>query len=225
MPGALTASGPDATPWLHEMRVIAARANTAQAMGSPRSAIVRFADYRLDLRTGELWNGSQRVILPDQPFRILATLIRHRGELVSRDALRRELWADDTFVDFERGLNAAIKRLREMLGDSATAPRFIETIPRRGYRFIGPVVEEDAETSTPSVVPEAATTSAAPSARSRGRSSPIRLVAASASTPAASSTSAPASRTTASASASSTGAAAPPSASASGSTTTATASR
>jgi len=161
MPGALTASGPDATPWLHEMRVIAARANTAQAMGSPRSAIVRFADYRLDLRTGELWNGSQRVILPDQPFRILATLIRHRGELVSRDALRRELWADDTFVDFERGLNAAIKRLREMLGDSATAPRFIETIPRRGYRFIGPVVEEDAETSTPSVVPEAATTSAA----------------------------------------------------------------
>jgi Tol biopolymer transport system component/DNA-binding winged helix-turn-helix (wHTH) protein len=112
-------------------------------MEQRRSSIVRFADYRLDLKSGELWHGSQRVILPDQPFRILATLIHHHGELVGRDALRRELWADDTFVDFERGLNAAIKRLREMLGDSATAPRFIETIPRRGYRFIAPVVEED----------------------------------------------------------------------------------
>src|SRR6186713_482057 len=88
----------------------------AQAMEQRRSSIVRFADYRLDLKSGELWHGSQRVILPDQPFRILATLIHHHGELVGRDALRRELWADDTFVDFERGLNAAIKRLREMLG-------------------------------------------------------------------------------------------------------------
>src|SRR5205814_47133 len=79
------------------------------------------------------------VILPDQPFRILAVLIKARGALVTREDLRRELWPENTFVDFEHSLNAGVKRLRESIGDSATAPRFIETIPRRGYRFIAPV--------------------------------------------------------------------------------------
>src|SRR5580765_7478083 len=100
------------------------------------STIVRFGSFRLNLQSGELWNGPERTILPDQLLRILRTLVLRPGTLVTRDELRHELWANDTFVDFDHSLNAAIKRLREVLGDSATEPRFIETIPRRGYRLI-----------------------------------------------------------------------------------------
>lgn len=111
-----------------------------QSLSAPD--FVRFGVFDLDLRAGELWRngGGDRVLLPEQPFRILAALVRRPGELVTREDLRHELWPDDTFVDFEHGLNSAIKRLREVLGDSATAPRYIETIPRRGYRFIAQVV-------------------------------------------------------------------------------------
>ena len=109
---------------------------------------VRFADFVLDLRSGELArSGGVCTLLADQPFRLLATLVRQPGVLVTRDDLRRELWADDTFVDFEHSLNAAIKRLREVLGDSATAPQFIETLPRRGYRFIAPVTTNGGDPS------------------------------------------------------------------------------
>src|SRR5687767_5680444 len=108
-----------------------------------RSQIVRFADFELDLRSGELCHHGNRLLLPDQPFRLLAILLRERGSLVTREDLRRELWPEGTFVDFERSLNAAVKRLREALGDSATAPRFIETLPRRGYRFIAAVDDTD----------------------------------------------------------------------------------
>jgi Tol biopolymer transport system component/DNA-binding winged helix-turn-helix (wHTH) protein len=101
--------------------------------------VVRFGEFTLDLRSGELSRGGHRVLLPDQPFRLLATLIRQRGELVTRETLRQQLWTDDTFVDFEAGLNAAVKRVREVLHDSAASPVFIETLPRRGYRFIAPV--------------------------------------------------------------------------------------
>jgi len=111
--------------------------------------LVSFAEYRLDLESGELWNGSDRVFVPDQPLRILSILIAHRGRLVTRDELRRGVWADHTFVDFEHGLNAAVKRLREILGDTASAPRFIETIPRRGYRFIAEVRDEAAAAVVP----------------------------------------------------------------------------
>src|SRR5262245_24607584 len=101
--------------------------------------IIRFADFELDVGSGELRKtGSDPVLLAEQPFRILVTLIRQSGNLVTRDELRRELWPEDTFVDFENSLNAAIKRLRIALGDSATDPRFIQTVPRRGYRFIAP---------------------------------------------------------------------------------------
>ena len=100
---------------------------------------LRFAGIDFDVRTGELWKDGKRTVLPDQLFRVLAMLVRDRGSLVTRDELHRALWPDHTFVDFEHGLNAAIKRLREALGDSASAPRFIETIPRRGYRFVAAV--------------------------------------------------------------------------------------
>jgi Tol biopolymer transport system component/DNA-binding winged helix-turn-helix (wHTH) protein len=111
------------------------------AVTRPAPDVVQFGEFELDLRTGELVRDHRRVLLPDQPFRLLALLIRERGSLVTRDTLRHELWSDDTFVDFEAGLNAAIKRLRETLGDAAAAPTFIETLPRRGYRFIAPVEE------------------------------------------------------------------------------------
>jgi Tol biopolymer transport system component/DNA-binding winged helix-turn-helix (wHTH) protein len=100
---------------------------------------VRFGEFTLDLRSGELSRGDHRVILPDQPFRLLVTLITERGNLVTRETLQQQLWTNDTFVDFEAGLNAAVKRVREALGDSAASPVFIETLPRRGYRFIAPV--------------------------------------------------------------------------------------
>jgi DNA-binding winged helix-turn-helix (wHTH) protein/ubiquinone/menaquinone biosynthesis C-methylase UbiE len=104
-----------------------------------RPQVARFGDLALDLRSGELVRNGHRLLLPEQPFRILALLLRQPRTLVTRDDLRRELWADDTFVDFEHSLNAAVKRLREALGDSAATPRFIETLPRRGYRFIAAV--------------------------------------------------------------------------------------
>jgi DNA-binding winged helix-turn-helix (wHTH) protein/Tol biopolymer transport system component len=102
--------------------------------------------FELDLRSGELRKAGSRINLADQPFRILAVLLEHPGELVTRDELRSRVWPTDTFVDFEHGLNAAIKRLRDALGDSADTPRFIETVPKRGYRFVSsvePAVPED----------------------------------------------------------------------------------
>src|SRR4051794_23273508 len=84
----------------------------------PRTDTVRFADVDLDLQSGEIRKNGSRVLLAEQVFRILALLIRHHGELVTRDDLRRELWPADTFVDFEHSLNAGVKRLREILGDS-----------------------------------------------------------------------------------------------------------
>lgn len=106
-------------------------------MTPPGRERARFSGFELDLQSAELWDeAGRRAFLPNQPFRILAALVRARGEVVTRESLRRELWPDDAFVDYEHSLNAAIKRLRETLGDSAATPRFIETIPRHGYRFI-----------------------------------------------------------------------------------------
>src|SRR5204863_6718421 len=116
----------------------------------PADECARFSGFELDFRSGDLCKpDGSRVILPDQPFRILAILLKARGALVTREDLRRELWPENTFVDFEHSLNAGVKRLRESISDSATAPQFIETIPRRGYRFIPPVeiVAEPAGTS------------------------------------------------------------------------------
>jgi len=98
---------------------------------------VRFSGFEVDFRNGEIRKNGSRIRLQDQPFRILQILLEHPGELVTREELQRQIWPADTFVDFEKGLNNAIKRLRDALGDSAEQPRFIETHPKRGYRFIG----------------------------------------------------------------------------------------
>ena len=102
-------------------------------------SIIRFGVFELDARSGELRRSGALVNLQDQPLKVLECLLERPGELVTREALRERLWPGDTFVDFEQGLNAAVKRLRETLGDSAESPRFVETLPRRGYRFIAPV--------------------------------------------------------------------------------------
>jgi DNA-binding winged helix-turn-helix (wHTH) protein/Tol biopolymer transport system component len=103
------------------------------------SSIVRFGMFEVDLRAGELRRNGARVRLQEQPFQVLAMLLERPGELVTREELHGRLWSSDTFVDFDHGLNAAIKRLRDALGDSAENPRFVETLARRGYRFIAPV--------------------------------------------------------------------------------------
>jgi Tol biopolymer transport system component/DNA-binding winged helix-turn-helix (wHTH) protein len=106
---------------------------------TPVSRCVRFGVFELDLESGELRKAGARLNLPDQPFRILTALVERPGQLVTREELRERIWSADTYVDFEHGLNAAIKRLRDVLGDSADTPRFIETLPRRGYRLIAEV--------------------------------------------------------------------------------------
>jgi len=115
--------------------------------------IVRFDVFELDLRSGELTSNGRRQTLPEQPLALLKALLERPGELVTRDELRHQLWPDDTFVDFEHGLNAAVKRLRDVLGDSAEAPRFIETVPRRGYRFVA-LVDGDWQPAPVVGVPE-----------------------------------------------------------------------
>ena len=107
-----------------------------------QAQVVRFSVFDLDLKSGELRKSGMRVPLSDQPLEILKALLERPGELITREELRQRLWHDDTFVDFEDGLNAAIRRLREALGDSATTPRFVETLPRRGYRFIASLVDD-----------------------------------------------------------------------------------
>jgi len=100
------------------------------------SRTVRFGLFEVDLRTSELRKNGVKIKLQEQPFRVLVTLLERAGDVVTREELRRELWPTDTFVDFDHGLNAAVKRLRDALDDSAENPRFIETLPRHGYRFI-----------------------------------------------------------------------------------------
>jgi DNA-binding winged helix-turn-helix (wHTH) protein/Tol biopolymer transport system component len=101
--------------------------------------IVRFGPFEVDLRAGELRKHGAKVRLPHQPFQVLAMLMTHPGEVVTRDQFQQHLWPADTFVDFEHGLNKAVNRLREALGDSADEPRLIETLPKRGYRFIAAI--------------------------------------------------------------------------------------
>src|SRR5437660_4770936 len=100
--------------------------------------VAHFGSFELDLSTAELRRNGTRVRLQEQPFRLLALLLERPGDVVTREELRQRLWPSD-FVDFDHSLNAAVRKLREALGDSAENPRFIETLARRGYRFIAPV--------------------------------------------------------------------------------------
>src|SRR6476661_360708 len=98
-----------------------------------------FGPYQADLRTGELRKHGIRLRVQEQPFQVLAMLLRTRGDLVTREQLQTRLWASETFVDFDHGLNTAINKLREVLSDSSASPKYIETLPRRGYRFVAAV--------------------------------------------------------------------------------------
>lgn len=105
----------------------------------PTSETLRFAEFEADLRTGELRRDGRVLKLQGKPFQVLAALLLRPGKLVTREELRQSLWPADTFVDFEHGLNTAVNKVREALRDSASNPRFIETLPRRGYRFVGTI--------------------------------------------------------------------------------------
>jgi len=109
----------------------------AQPGLSPR--IVRFGPFEVDLKAAVLRKQGLRLRLQEQPFQVLAALLDNPGEVVAREDLVRRLWPDGTVVDFDRGLNAAVTRLRQVLSDSAETPRYVETVARRGYRFIAPL--------------------------------------------------------------------------------------
>jgi DNA-binding winged helix-turn-helix (wHTH) protein/Tol biopolymer transport system component len=113
----------------------------------------RFGVFEVDLQSHELRKRGIKVKLHEQPFQVLATLLEHPGEVVSREELRRRIWPSDTFVDFDKGLNGAVNRLRDALGDSADSPRFVETVPRQGYRFIA-ALEDAAPVVGPGVLPK-----------------------------------------------------------------------
>jgi DNA-binding winged helix-turn-helix (wHTH) protein len=109
-----------------------------------------FGPYSLDLRSGELRKHGIKLKMGEQPFQILRMLLERPGELVTREELRAKLWADDTFVDFDHGLNSAVQRLRDCLSDTAEKPLWIETVPRRGYRFIASIEGVPADLTRPS---------------------------------------------------------------------------
>ncbi|HVP51845.1 MAG TPA: winged helix-turn-helix domain-containing protein, partial [Terriglobales bacterium] len=101
--------------------------------------IVRFDCYEADLASGQLYKRGVKVRLRDQSFQVLTSLLEHPGQVITREELRERLWRDEVFVDFDNSLNTAVARLREALCDSAEQPRFIETLPKRGYRFIADI--------------------------------------------------------------------------------------
>jgi DNA-binding winged helix-turn-helix (wHTH) protein len=106
---------------------------------SPASPVTRFGDYELDHRAGELRKGGIRIRLQEQPLLVLQALLENPGEVVTSEELQKRIWPADTFVDFDHGLHAAVNRLRAALNDSAEKPRYVETVGRRGYRFIAAV--------------------------------------------------------------------------------------
>jgi DNA-binding winged helix-turn-helix (wHTH) protein len=108
----------------------------AMQVARPAPAVVRFDAFEVDLQAGELRKDNRRIKIQEQPFRVLSLLLERVGRVVTREDLREKLWPADTFVDFDHGLNSAVARLREALGDSADEPRYIETIAKRGYRFV-----------------------------------------------------------------------------------------
>src|SRR6201984_1015647 len=123
----------------------------ADQLGGP----IRFGIFELDLRAGELRKNGLRVRLQEQPFQVLAMLVERPGEVVGREELQKKLWPADTFVDFDHGLNKVINKIREALSDSAESPRFVETVARRGSRFLAEVrAVALAPASSPGVPPQ-----------------------------------------------------------------------
>jgi DNA-binding winged helix-turn-helix (wHTH) protein len=114
-----------------------------------QSRIARFGLFELDLSAGELRKSGVKLRLQGQPFQVLALLLERAGEVVTREELQQKLWPSDTFVDFDHSLNTAINKVREALGDSASSPRYVETLARRGYRFIAPVQAETPKDALP----------------------------------------------------------------------------
>src|SRR2546427_4333497 len=121
--------------------------------GPPPQPAVRFGSFEVNPRTGELRKQGIRIKLHEKPFQVLLALLEHPGEVVTRKELQERLWPQDTFVEFENGLNNTISRLREALGDTTETPRFIETLPRRGYRFVERVESEEDSLQSLAVLP------------------------------------------------------------------------
>ena len=121
---------------------------------APPTRFICFGPFQLDLRTGELHRNGSRVRVPDQSIKVLTMLVQSSGEVVTRQELHQKLWPNGTIVEFDNGINAVIRRLREALEDSAETPRFIETLPRRGYRFLVPVVQAGSAEAVPTSEPE-----------------------------------------------------------------------
>src|SRR6266478_697939 len=132
---------------------------------APVLKALRFGLFELDLQAGELRKSGVKIKLQEQPLQVLIALLQKPGEVVTREELRRKLWNAETFVDFEHSLATAINKIREALGDSAENPRFVETLPRRGYRFIAPVngLQRDAQSPATAVESDALEVSKRPS--------------------------------------------------------------
>ncbi len=137
----------------------------------PKSAVptvLRFGVFELDLEAGELRKAGARLRLQKQPFEILRVLVQRPAEIVTRDELRTEIWSADTFVDFDNSLNTSINKLRDVLGDTSSSPRFIETVPRRGYRFIAPVTSNGPQEAPAPAPPPPAPPAPQPASRANG---------------------------------------------------------
>jgi cholera toxin transcriptional activator len=145
---------------------------------SRKTRLYRFGVFEADAATGELRRQGLRMKLNAQPFQVLLMLLERPGELLTRDEISRELWPDGTFVDYEHGVNSAVNRIREALGDTASSPRFLETLARRGYRFLAPVEriarhDEIIVSQSPEPTPSPGPTSEIPCASAPLRSSTI----------------------------------------------------
>jgi DNA-binding winged helix-turn-helix (wHTH) protein len=114
----------------------------AMPFSNSETKLIRFSVFEVDLAAGELRKNGRRIRLQDQPFQVLVALLEHAGQVVTREDLRQKIWPADTFVDFDHSLNTAVNKIREALGDSASSPRFVETLARRGYRFIAPLDDQ-----------------------------------------------------------------------------------
>ena len=137
-----------------------------------QTRLVQFGVFEFDLASGELWKAGRRIRVQNQPRQVLRILVARRGELVTREELRRQLWPDDTFVDFDNGLNVAIRKIRDAVGDVAPSPRFIETERAQGYRFIAPVTDAPAQAEAQGPPPDVGINSEALSAMSPSSGQP-----------------------------------------------------